>query len=104
MPYPAYRGYPDATTPEEFRKLLELRREALDEATRFAGLGSPLPVQWRHGWKAVLNVLGRDRDGSLKAVVIVTGPRGEVPYSRAVRLVTRRPLPYELGKTLREGE
>jgi hypothetical protein len=89
---------PEGTTLEEFRKLLELRLLALADATRQAGLGEPLPVSWRHGWKAHIRIQERDADGSLKAHIVVTGPRGEVPYVRKVRLVASRPLPWMQGR------
>jgi hypothetical protein len=88
--------YPEGTTPEEFHKLLDLRREALAEATREHALGSPLPVQWRIGWRGYIRVQGRDRDGSLMAHIVVTGARGELPYVRKVRLVASKPLPRGL--------
>lgn len=90
--------HPEGTTQDEFHKLLELRREALAEATREHGMGQPLPVAWRHGWQAHIRIRERDQDGSLRATILVTGPRGELPYVRAVRLVRSQPLPWELGR------
>lgn len=103
MPQWSVRHNPEGTTLEEFRKLLEIRRQALAEATIPHGMGRPLPVAWRHGWKAHLRLRGRDKDHSLKATIVVEGPRGEIAYARNVRLVSRQPLPYELGRTLRES-
>jgi hypothetical protein len=98
MPYSYVPHHPEGTTIEEFRKLLELRRQALADATRPHGLGQPLPVAWRHGWQAHIRILERCRDGSLRALIVVTGPRGETPYTRAVRLVAQRPLPWMVGR------
>lgn len=98
MPQFPSRCRPGDPTPEELTKLLELRRQALADATVEHGLGKPLPVSWRHGWKAFLRVLGRSQDGSLCANIVVEGPRGEIAYRRSVRLVTKRPLPFELGQ------
>lgn len=98
MPQWNVRHHPYGTTMEEFRKLLELRREALQDATRADGSLFPMPTPWRWGWKAHIRIQGRDRDGSLKAHILVTGPRGEIPYVRKVRLCKRHPLPSSLGK------
>lgn len=98
MPWTDVLCHPKGTTQDEFLKLLELRREALDHATELHGLGQPLPVPWRHGWKAHLRVGPRDRDGSLTAHIVVTGPRGVMPYTRKVRLVTAQRLTRGLGK------
>lgn len=98
MPFSWVLSHPKGTTQEEFSKLIELRREALDTATEAHGLGQPLPVPWRHGWKAHLRVGPRDRDGSLTAHIVVTGPHGVVPYTRKVRLVTQQRLPRGLRK------
>lgn len=98
MPWTDVLCYPEGTTRDEFLKLLELRRTALDHATEEHGLGQPLPVQWRHGWKAQLRVGPRDRDGSLTAHIVVTGPRGVAPYVRKVRLVRAKPLPRGLAR------
>lgn len=73
-------------TPEEHRKLLEVRLAALEAATAQSLLEQPLPVQWRGGWRAYLVVLWRDTDGSLGAVVRVRNPLGELVYRRHVRL------------------
>jgi len=97
MPQFPYLPYPEGVTPDEFRKLLELRLDTLAEATKFSGLGQPLPTSWRHGWKAHLRLLGRDRDGSLRVVVVVEGPRGETPYKRSYRLVKECNLPLRRG-------
>lgn len=97
MPYSWARHKPDVPTTEELHKLLELRLEALDHATSLGTLDGPLPVQWRVGWKAHIRCQGRDQDGSLIAHIVVTGPRGELPYVRKVRLVRSRALPRRLG-------
>jgi hypothetical protein len=98
MPYSGVLCHPDGTTREEFHKILEIRRQALQDATREEAWGRPLPVAWRHGWKAHVLIQGRDKDGSLCFHVVVTGPRREVPYIRKYRLVCSRPLPFELGR------
>jgi hypothetical protein len=103
MPEWNYCAYPKGTTAEEFAKILELRLQALEDATKEPARLFPMPVQWRWGWKAYVRIQGRDRDGSLKVSILVEGPRGELPYVRSVRLVRSTPLPYELGKTLRES-
>ena len=104
MPQFPYVPHPEGTTQEEFHKLLELRRQALEDATRADGSLFPMPVAWRRGWKAHIRLRGRDKDGSLKALIVVEGPRGEVPYSRAVRLVSSKNLPWHVLKTLARGE
>lgn len=98
MPQIGYVPHPDGMTREEFAQVLSLRREALAEATKLAGLGEPLPVPWRHQWKAHVRPRGRDRDGSLLITVVVEGPRGETPHSRNYRLVPRKRLPLSLGR------
>jgi len=98
MPHWSYVAHPDGTTREEFYKILELRRECINEATKLANLGEPLPITWRRGWSCHQRLLGRDQDGSLRVAFVVVGPRGEAPYKRNVRLVARKPLPYELGQ------
>ena len=80
---------PEGVTPEEFQRLLLVRRETLEDATRKASGGSAMPITWRHGWKATLKILGRDKDGSLKASVTVVGPHASSGYVRKVRLVTQ---------------
>jgi len=93
---------PEGTTMEEFRKLLQLRLDALHEATRTDGSLFPMPVRWRHGWKAHIRIEGRDRDGSLCAHIVVRGPSGGIRYIRRVRLVRSQPLRSRSGKESRE--
>lgn len=97
MPASYVRHNPDGTTLEEFRELLSLRRRSLEDATREHGLGEPLPIPWRTGWKASIKILGRDRDGSLCAKIVVTGPGGGDPYVRKYRLTKAARLPSRLG-------
>jgi hypothetical protein len=103
MPHWDYCPHPDGTTQEEFHKLLSLRRQVLDDATRAHNLGQPLPITWRRGWKNYLKILGRDRDGSLKASYSVYEPNGALVYVRKVRLVRSQRLPSELGQGWRES-
>ena len=98
MPYSWQQFSREVATPEEIRKLIELRREALDHATAEGRLDGPLPVQWRVGWTAHIRTQGRDHDGSLVAHIVVQGPHGQVPYVRKVRLVRSQPLPRSLGQ------
>lgn len=96
MPHWNVFPHPHGMSREEHLKLLEVRREALESAVVQEGLGLPVPVSERFGWKAYLRVLGRDTDGSLKALVVCEGPYGQRPYKRAVRLVRQQPLPRPL--------
>jgi hypothetical protein len=98
MPHYGYVPHPEGTTSEEFQALLKLRREALEAYARDDASLLPTPVAWRVGWKAHIRLQGRDRDGCLKAHIVVEGPRGETPYVRAVRLIARQPLPWTLAK------
>lgn len=97
MPQRYRAPHPRGVTSEEFSKLLQIRRQALQDATRAAGGGDPMPVPWRHGWKAHIRFQGRDRDGSLKCHILVTGPRGELSYVRKVRLVRSQQSTRGLG-------
>jgi hypothetical protein len=89
--------HPDGPTAAEFQALLALRLEALSAAAAKTGEMFPREVRERVGWKAHLRVEGRDEDGSLKAHILVSGPRREILYRRQVRLVRKEPLPWELG-------
>ena len=84
-------------TPEERRKLFQLRREALDAACGFTMSGEWISTQERFGWTAHLSILDRDRDGSIRARITVSGPGLPEPYVRNVRLVSGKGLPYGLG-------
>jgi hypothetical protein len=98
MPYNEYVPHPEGVTAEEFQALLRLRREALDAMATRTGEFFAREVRARVGWKARIIVLERDLDGSLRAEIRVTGPRGEIGYRRGVRLVETKPLPWELGR------
>jgi hypothetical protein len=96
MPHWTVRHHPDGVTPDEHHKLLQIRRQTLDDATRAEGSLFPMPVTWRWGWKAHIVIRGRDRDHSLMAEIRVTGPALERPYVRRVRLCRRHRLPSDL--------
>jgi len=83
---------PDGLTAEEFQRLLQIRLQTLEDATRRVGNGKPLPIPWRRGWKASLTFLGRDRDGSIKAEVFVSGSSVTMRWRRRVRLVKQQRL------------
>lgn len=87
----------------EASKLYEIRRATLDDACKAAFLGQPLPTAWRWGWRALLLVHERDRDGSLKATVAVRGPGLEETYRRRIRLVTTEPRRSHGELELRES-
>jgi len=78
--------------PGEYAALFECRRLAIEEAVSRSVLDGTLPVPWRHGWRASVRYLGRDRDGSRLNEITVTGPQLDRPYVRRVRLVPRRAL------------
>jgi hypothetical protein len=82
-------------SPDEYASLLAARRDALDNATKLQPDSKPLPAQWRMGWQAKLEVLGRDRDGSLLARIRVNSPERKDVYRRHVRLVRTQPRPSE---------
>jgi hypothetical protein len=96
IPASLSRRYPYDATLDEIRALFHQRLLALEDATACATWGDPLPVAWRHGWKAVLSLVGRDQDGSLCAEITCTGPGLTRPYSRRVRLVSARRLDQRL--------
>lgn len=82
----------DAPTRAEHRSLLQCRLACLSEATAKRNGGTPLDVNDRVGWRARINVLGRDQDRSLLASVTVTDPAGAIVMLRNVRLVRERRL------------
>jgi hypothetical protein len=49
-----------------------------------------MPVTWRRGWQARIAYAGRDRDGSLLAHILVSGPSGKQQWLQKVRLVPER--------------
>jgi hypothetical protein len=100
MPQPGYVAHPPSVTAQEFSRILEVRRQTLEDATRAEGSLFPMPVTWRHGWKATVRILGRDRDGSVLFTVSVKQPRSTEVYVRKCRLVCSKPLPWELGREL----
>jgi hypothetical protein len=79
-------------TLEEFQRLWLIRLETLADCTARVSGGKPLPVSWRSGWQARLNILSRDRDGSLRASVTVTRPNSKQRWVRNVRLVKPKAL------------
>lgn len=89
--YPWVRN-PNAPTPSEVRSVLIVRREALEAAVSQEVLDGVLPVQWRVGWRATVTWHGRDRDGSMKASVVVTDRSSKQVYVRHVRLCRERRL------------
>jgi hypothetical protein len=74
-------------TSAEVHAVIQARRETLDEATQLVTLGKPMPVSWRTGWQAHVDWLLRDRDGSLRVRITVTGPQLYKPYVRNLRMV-----------------
>jgi hypothetical protein len=103
MPHWNVRHHPEGVTPDEHHKLLEIRRQTLEDATRTDGSLFPMPVVWRRGWRAYIRILGRDRDAALRAKIVVYGPAEHQRYVRKVRLVRSQPLPASLGLELREN-
>ena len=98
LPEWSVKCHPDGVTSKEFARLLAVRLETLEAATAHTSLPDHLPIQWRKGWKATLEILGRDRDGSLRARVVCTSRELSEPYVRRVRLVKRQGL--TLGRRL----
>lgn len=92
-----HRRYPYDATPDEMRALFSERLRALEDATRRATWGSPLPVTWRMGWSAKLEIVGRSRDHSLLGRITCTGPGLSRPYVRSVRMVNAHRLPSSSG-------
>jgi hypothetical protein len=92
LPQRYSHGVDAAPTAEEFRRLLEIRLQTLDQCSITDGADTPLPAVWRIGYKATIKLLGRDRDGSLRASVTVLAPHLVRPYVRRVRLVKERNL------------
>jgi hypothetical protein len=88
---------------DERSKLIQIRRETLDDAARMLYGPEGLPVQWRVGWKAHIKRLGRSQDGSLLAAILVTVEGSGVIYTRNVRLTRKKGLPWSLRRGLREG-
>lgn len=99
IPQTGYVAHPDTLSSKEFKRLLLIRRETLDIATTRAMGGQPMPIPWRRGWKATLAILGRDRDGSVKARITCTGQRPSMTFVRSVRLV--RPQSLTVDHTAR---
>jgi hypothetical protein len=87
LPRSAHVALANRVTCEEFQRLLTIRLETLEDATCLVSGAKPMPIPWRAGWRAVLTILGRDRDGCLCARVDVTGPQLRRVYSRSVRLM-----------------
>jgi hypothetical protein len=98
MPQMGYVPHPDGITAEEHQALLNLRRTAMDQVAKKCGEFFERQVASRRGWKAHIRLMGRDRDGSLKAHILVTGPRWEIAWRQQVRLVKKHDLPWSLGR------
>jgi len=92
LPDYSRRCYPCDATREEMRELFLQRLQALEDATCCATWGDPLPVAWRWGWSAKIDVQGRSRDGSLCVRIRCNGPGLRREYVRNVRLVKRARL------------
>lgn len=92
LPQPGYNPCPNWCSLEEFQALLLRRRDAIAQCTAQLTGGSPMPIQWRWGWKAHIRYAGRDRDGSLKATITITGPNVSDKWLQKVRLVRKGTL------------
>jgi CMP-N-acetylneuraminic acid synthetase len=89
-------------TRDEKEVLFGARKQAIqDVVDRCPGL-APDHVAWRWGWKAVLAVHKRDRDGSLLASVTVTAPILTKPYTRRMRLISTQPRSSDERLLLRQ--
>jgi len=98
MPHWDWKHHPDGVTPAEFQAILALRKKTLEAYADDPSSLLPGKLSDRWGWRCYSRRLGRDLDGSLKVIVIIEGPRGELPYIRKYRLVRRKPLPWTLGQ------
>lgn len=78
----------------EYAQLFYERRSALDHVARITSLTGDVPVRDRRGFKAKVKLVGRDAEGSLRAEIRVTAPNYAGVYTRRVRLVKAKPLPY----------
>lgn len=90
--HPGWRPYPEPATLEEFKRLLVIRLETIEDATCLVTGGKPLPVSWRSEWSCKLTIIGRCPDGSLAAKIVVRSPQLRCPYVRRVRLVRDKRL------------
>ena len=102
MPHWNWKEHPAGTTQEEFDKILELRKNLMRTYGEDPSTPMPVEIKDRWGWHCRWRLLGRDTDGSLCISVCVHGPRGEIAYARNYRLVKQHPLPFEVGRRLRE--
>jgi hypothetical protein len=84
------RAFPP--TIEEFDVLhterLRTMHSAYEQCTGAACRGNVLPS----GWYCRINILGRDRDGSLLATLTAGPQRRQVTYTRQLRLTKQRAL------------
>lgn len=78
-------------TRDELTWLLSERLRALQDATALSNGGRPLPLRSRWGWRANLELYGRQRDGTLSAAVRVWTPDRRSRYTRRLRCIQRRP-------------
>jgi hypothetical protein len=98
MPQWAWKHYPEGTTSDEFQAILSLRRSTDQAAAENPDVAYPKRLEDRWGYRTSWRSIGRDSDGSLRLVVVIQGPRGEIVYRRQYRLVRRERLPWELGR------
>lgn len=88
------KGNPFDVSGAEYRALFEARLRALERATKVVTGGDPLPVPWRVGWRAKIEIQGRTTDHSLSAVVRCYCPEGKMRLGTRVRVQRRQALPY----------
>jgi hypothetical protein len=78
-------------TRTESQFLFHERLRALEDACRRDAGGVPVPVRWRKNWRANLELLGRNRDGTLKARIVCRKGNTRQRYVRSLRGPVRRP-------------
>lgn len=82
----------------EYAQLFYARREALDHLASITSLGGEMPASSRRGFRARVRILGRDRDGCLKAEITASAPNYSSYYRRRVRLVNSKALPSAIDQ------
>jgi hypothetical protein len=101
LPDPILNGI--RITHAELRALHQERRRAIREATSRESLFGPRLLFPDKGEDCRMRAVKRDTDGNLLAFITVRCVALQRPYVRRVRLVRdREPLPWSVGKTLRE--